>query len=80
MHFHCHSQPPSRLTPLHLLLLRYLTFMLCVLQVLHVWWFFLFLIMGYNFVFKGKAKDIQGQTKKGAGSLDTSGPAANCDE
>lgn len=33
--------------------------MLCMLVVLHVYWYFLFLVMGYALVNKGVAEDIQ---------------------
>jgi hypothetical protein len=33
--------------------------MLCMLMVLHVYWYFLFLVMGYALVNKGVAEDIQ---------------------
>ena len=33
--------------------------MLCILVVLHVYWYFLFIVMGYTLVKKGVAEDIQ---------------------
>lgn len=33
--------------------------LLCVLVILHYYWYMLFLRMGYNFIFKGVTKDIQ---------------------
>lgn len=33
--------------------------MLCMLQLLHVYWYVLFLVMGYNLLKKGVQEDIQ---------------------
>lgn len=46
----------------------YLITMLMLLQVLHVWWFSLFLLMGYVAATEGKTKDIQANTNS-EGSL-----------
>lgn len=35
------------------------TALLCMLQLLHVYWYVLFLVMGYALLFKGKSEDIQ---------------------
>jgi hypothetical protein len=35
------------------------TALLCMLQLLHVYWYGLFLVMGYALLFKGKSEDIQ---------------------
>lgn len=48
------------LTPdIPLIMLHPVSLMLTMLLVLHVYWYFLFLVMGYNLVAKGVKEDIQ---------------------
>jgi ceramide synthetase len=50
---------PSMNLDISNLFLSSCTAMLCMLQVLHVYWYVLFLVMGYNLVSKGIQEDIQ---------------------
>lgn len=50
---------PNLQTDAPLLMLHSVNVMLTMLLVLHVYWYGLFLVMGYNLVTKGEKEDIQ---------------------
>lgn len=50
-------------------LIVYMICMLCVLQLLHVWWYGLFIGMGYHYIATGTATDMQARTDE-LGSTD----------
>lgn len=56
-----------KLTPdIPLIMLHPVNLMLTMLLVLHIYWYFLFLVMGYNLIAKGVKEDIQQKCNGGS--------------